>query len=167
MEMMAPIALVQSANAELESARAFDCSARTADSLPPPVRSQGLLFWDVAPNRGRANPRTNIGGGRHGGKSKIASVSTAIGNLESLVLRALFSPWRVGAPSESSLCSLYFTIGRRMVRPSFSATSKSTSRPPCWPRSFSLEVRRLRATLSNVVVAVDSPRERFSRTYCA
>jgi hypothetical protein len=79
--MMAPIALVQSANVELESARAFDCSARTADSAPPPER---------------AALRPRFGGGRHGGKSKIANVSTAIGNLESLVPSSAFFPMAGG-----------------------------------------------------------------------
>jgi len=63
---MAPIAFVQSANVvELESARAFDCSARTADSAPPPER---------------AALRPRFGGGRQGKESEIMGQFVAVGN---------------------------------------------------------------------------------------
>jgi hypothetical protein len=57
---------VQSANVvELGSARAFDCSARTADSAPPPER---------------AALRLRFGGGRQGKESETMSPFGAVGN---------------------------------------------------------------------------------------
>ena len=77
--LLAAIGLTTSA-AGAEEHGSLKGPTRTTCSPPPPIRSQDLRKLDIAPYRGKANSRTDFGGGRHGGESKTKKPPTATGN---------------------------------------------------------------------------------------